>query len=690
MSLAGFGRLRAEAAYFGWLAAERGRFALFLPVFMGAGVIAYFALRNEPPLWPAPCAAVLALAGGLAVRRSVVARAVCFCCAFAAAGFFSADLAAWRASPWDDVPRTAAIVRGVVAQVDALPEGRRVTLRDVSLNGGPRLARAVRVRLRDSDPVILLTGDTAAVRALLRRPSPPEYPGGWDTQRDAFFSGLGAYGFAIGQAQRLAMGRGGAWQGFREAVAGRIMAGLPGERGAIAATLMTGLGTAIPPADRAAFAASGLAHLLAVAGLHIGIVMGLVFLSVRTALAAVEYAALHWPCGRIAAVAALAAGGFYLALSGAHVPILRSFGMASLVTLALVTGRRAVTARALALAALALMIFAPSEVMGVSFQMSFSAVLALVAGWEALRPWLHGVGLGKWWRPPFLYGAGLAVTSSLAGTASLPFAAYHFGSATLWYVPANMLAVPITAFWVMPLGLAALLLMPFGWSGVALAPMGWGVAAIIWLARNVAAWPGAVAHVPLIPPGALLVMAAGLAWLCLWRTRLRLLGLAPLLAGCALMLTPRLPDAAVAPDASVVAARIGGSVFVETHVGASPFARQSPARIWGGAVETPFPASGDADAGLVRCDVSACRWRAEGQAFLLARDAEVSCSGADVAIAAIVLHGCDATIVVDRRTVREDGATMVLGQAIVTDAGQRGDRPWVIRDTPRLPPARTE
>ncbi len=155
---------------------------------------------------------------------------------------------------------------------------------------------------------------------------------------------------------------------------------------------------------------------------------------------------------RIAAVAALAAGLLYLALTGGHIPILRSFAMACVVTLGVLSGRRAISVRALALAAVALMLFAPAEVMGVSFQMSFAAVLALVAGWEVLAPRLALLGAGAWWRGPALYVGGLALTSALAGTASLPFAAYHFGNAALFYVPANVIAVPLTGLWVMPWG----------------------------------------------------------------------------------------------------------------------------------------------------------------------------------------------------------------------------------------------
>ena len=137
----------------------------------------------------------------------------------------------------------------------------------------------VRVRLRDTDPAVIVAGDRIAVRALVRAPSGPAWPGGWDLQRSAFFAGYAGYGFAIGPARVLAHARphgiAAWWQALRDHIARRMIAGLPGPDGAIAATLMTGTPTAIAEADRAAFRNSGLAHLLAVAGLHMGIVMGL-------------------------------------------------------------------------------------------------------------------------------------------------------------------------------------------------------------------------------------------------------------------------------------------------------------------------------------------------------------------------------------------------------------------------------
>ena len=157
----------------------------------------------------------------------------------------------------------------------------------------------------------------------------------------------------------------------------------------------------------------------------------------------------------------------------------------------MLAGRRAISLRGLALAATALMLAEPQEVPGVSFQMSFSAVLALISGYAALRPWLHRLR-GESLRRRFGgYLLALALTSALAGTASAPYGAYHFGRVQVYFVLANMAAVPLTAFWVMPAGLLALALMPFRLEFLLLKPMGWGAEAIVWVARTTASWPDA-------------------------------------------------------------------------------------------------------------------------------------------------------------------------------------------------------
>ena len=674
------------------LAAERGRFALWLPVFMGAGIAFYFSLTAEPPAWagaavfvPAACAAWLARPG---------LRALLLPLAAASLGFASAQLATARALPLETLPKKSVFITGTVRGVELLPTGRRVTIEAPQLGEAPPLARRLRVRLRDNDSAELETGDTVRVRALIRALPPPAYPGAWDLQRDAFYAGLAGSGFALGYAERreeappAGFSRGVQW--LRDTIERRVMGAIPGAAGAVCATLLTGLTSGIPEPDRAAFRDSGLAHLLAVAGLHVGIVMGFMLGLTRTCLALSERAALRWPCRQIAALAALAAGGAYMVLTGMHVQIVRSFAMACLFTLAVLSGRRGVSLRGLALAAIVLMLVSPQQVVGVSFQMSFSAVLALIAGYDALRPHLRRIhGTGAWHRRLLHHVVTLALTSALAGTASAPFAAYHFGKIQIYFVLSNMVAVPLTAMWVMPAGFFALALMPFGLERLALAPMGWGAEAIVWIARATAALPQATLPAPHAPPWGLAVLAAGIAWVGLWRSPMRLAGLLLIAAGLAspAFFTP--PDILVSEDARLIGFRTPAGLFARSVKGASKFTREAWEQYWADGDLQPFPAAGEAAAGMIDCTPRDCllRPRPDAPPALLVRPGgagPVRCDGAAVLLAAEPAKGLcprDGARLVDRFTVWREGAQAIWltpeGARITTDRGERGDRPWV-------------
>ena len=144
-----------------------------------------------------------------------------------------------------------------------------------------------------------------------------------------------------------------------------------------------------------------------------------------------------------------------------------------------------------------MLVAAPESLTGASFQMSFAAVIALIAAWEMAAGWrrrLHEraerraiAGCGGWRRRS---RASLA-TTLIASIATGAFAAYHFNRLSLLGVVANLLGVPLTGFWIMPWGLLAMLLMPFGLERFALVPMGWGVDGLNAIAFHVAAWPQA-------------------------------------------------------------------------------------------------------------------------------------------------------------------------------------------------------
>jgi competence protein ComEC len=274
----------------------------------------------------------------------------------------------------------------------------------------------------------------------------------------------------------------------------------------------------------------------------------------------------------------------------------------------------------------------------------------------------------------------------------------------IYFVLANMLAVPLTAFWVMPLGLLALVLMPlgFGLDRVPMLPMGWGIQGILWVARTTSALPAATLPVPHAPAWGLALVGLGMAWLGLWRSRIRLAGIAVLVVGLASPLLARPADLLVSADGRLIAVRTTQGVYVEHASGASRFIRDDWTDYWADGAMLPMPKTGTVAGGEVTCDAVGCllRPREGSVAALLVRGkvTPTSCRAAAVEVAAEPARGlCPRPwpALVDRFTVWRYGSVAIwlrpTGVEIVSDRAFRGTRPWVVglppkRDAAVVPP----
>jgi len=331
-------------------------------------------------------------------------------------------------------------------------------------------------------------------------------------------------------------------------------------------------------------------------------------------------------------------------------------------------------------------------------------VLALIAGYEALRPWLLRLR-GKSWHGRLGYTMLLlALSSVLAGTAAAPYAAYHFGRMQVYFVLANMIAVPLATLTV-PLGLIGMFLMPLHLEALALVPMGWTAQTVIWIARVTAALPDAAFQVPHITAWGLCLFSLGFVWLGIWRTQRRLWGLVAVVAGLASPLLDHPPDLLVSEDARLIAVRTEQGAFMVQSQGSSRFVRDAWAQYWGVDALRPLPAQLDP---VVGCEDGACLLRpyADRPGAMLARGAlhPSYCAQISVIVSAEPARGlCPKPWpkLVDRFTVWRDGSAAVwLGAheaRVLTDRAERGSRPWVPpppkprpQPPPKLPPAASD
>jgi competence protein ComEC len=466
----------------------------------------------------------------------------------------------------------------------------------------------------------------------------------------------------------------------------------------VASALITGKRGTIPEQVKQAFRDSGLSHLLAIAGLHLGLVGGFVFLVVRGGLALIPPIALRYPIKKIAALVTLLVLVCYLLISGAAIPTQRAFVMNGLVFGAILIDRLRISMRVCAIAAMVVLIADPSVLVGVSFQMSFGAVVALIAVYETygarLSRLLHGRSV---LRKVLGYCGGVTVTTVVATIGTYPYSIYHFHHLALYSPLANVIAVPLSAMWTLPWGLVSCLLMPFSLERLGLAPMGWGIDITIWIAERVSALPGNVWSTPRLPPEGLLLISFGGLWLCLWQHAWRRWGMVTVVAGIATIVTTRPPDIVIADGGRFVAARANdGDYFVSADknekIVRSFFVSDT------GATLRPWPGAGNAEESPLRCAGDLCRYNARGRNVAIITGTAalpVQCSGFD-AIVSNVPAGfrCRSLMpVVDRIDSWRRGAVALWlergGVTIESVNESRGDRPWVPHPRPLRRPAAT-
>lgn len=678
--------------------AERDRWGLWLPIAGGTGVALYFGLPVEPAPWLAAAAPVAALGLAVGLRRWPVAVLFGALLAAAAIGFAAAQLrTALVAAPVLERELAPVELSGRAIEIQALPGGRRLLLDRLQIEDLSPEATPARLRIRvASGDEEIRPGDRVTLLAGVAPPSPPFAPGAFDFQRNAFFAGIGGYGFSYGAPRAIAPdpAADGVIDGLlwiaelRQSITSRILAVLPGATGAVAAALMTGSQSAIPEEVMVAMRDSGLAHLLSISGLHVGLVAGILFVGLRAVLALLPALALRHPIKKWAAAAAIVATLLYTLLAGAPVPTQRAFLMTGLVLLAVLLDRSPFSMRAVAWAAAAILLFAPESLTGPSFQMSFAAVVALIAAYEASLDWRRQRrGEAGWPRWVARYATGLAFTSLIAGAATTPYAVFHFGRMADYGVIANMLAVPITGIWIMPWAVLAFLLMPFGAEALALVPMGWGVDAVISVARAVAGWPGAAALVPAMPLWGLALITAGGLWICVWQRRWRLLGAAPIAIGIASIWLTTPPDVLVSGDGRLMGVRGGDGGLLLSSTRAEAFTGEGWLRRLGDDAAETWPDSSATPDGSLSCDALGCIYRKGGHLVALVKQVaalDEDCRVADVVVSLVpVRRACpSAGTVIDRFDLWREGAHALWlrpEEVEVMSVGEtRGDRPWVV------------
>ncbi len=671
-----------------WLESERGQLPLWLPVMLGVGVALWFALPLKS-MWVAVILGGLAIAlAGLSVGRQ---RRVGLALMLAGAALAGGCALVWVRSA---VVAAPVIARPMVAQVSGeilkaeklVSKGNwRLTVETAGLEGVPPRVR-ISVPIEDlvRDPQ---AGDVFSARARLMPPTPAAVPGAYDFRRQAWFKELGAVGKSLGPVQISGVSEA---PGLRQRLNAHISNRLDDQTSGIASALATGDQGRISEADQEAMRASGLAHLLSVSGLHISAVVAAAFFLSLRVLALSSRLALYWPLLTISAAFAALTGVGYTLLTGAEVPTIRSCIAAILVLIGMVLGREALTLRLVATGALVVLLLWPESLVGPSFQLSFAAITAIVALHESRRvqAWFSAreeALLPSWGRAL----ASLLLTGLVVEVALAPIALFHFHKSGLYGALANLIAIPMTTFVIMPAEALALLADVVGLG----APFWWvtgkAIAALLWLAHAVADQPGAVAMLPSVPVFAYGLMIGGGLWIMLWRTKMRLAGLLPLFAGALITLAAPSPDLLVTDDGRHLAVRDDAGRLAILRPKSGDFVRQVLAErsAYSGELDdldVARHADCSPDACVIRMERGGRQWTVlaiRSRHMIGWRDLTDQCRRADIVVTDRLLpRACLARwLTVDPRMLRQTGGLSISldPPRVETVRSARDDHPWM-------------
>ncbi|MCY7398517.1 MAG: ComEC family competence protein [Sphingomonas bacterium] len=677
----------ADARIEAFLEAERGQLPLWFVAAFASGIAAWLWLPG-PAQWSAFIVLALGIAlSGIAWGQGRLGRALLIGGLALAAGCGLI----WGRSAWVAAPRlerpVIAVIEARVERVEQLVAKEDIRLTLAPAGEMPRL----RMSLPAKDaPKGLGPGARIRVKARVQPPPPMPLPGGHDFARDAWFAQRGGVGRAIGPIELIAPATGGGLDAVRDRLGAHVRASLPGSAGGVAVALAVGDQAGVSEEDAEAMRRSGLTHLLSVSGLHIAAAVGAAMLLSLRLMALSERLALRFNLVLVAAGVGALAGVAYTLLTGMQVPTMRACIAALLVLGGIALGREAISLRLVAVGALLVLLFRPEALAGASFQLSFAAVTSIIVLHQSR--WARDL-LGvreEGWPQRLLRGLlGLLLTGLAVELALIPFALYHFHKAGLYGVAANMIAIPLTTFVVMPLEALALLFDSIGLGAPLWTATGWSIDLILGLAHRVADAKGAVAMLPTMPRWAFAALVLGGLWIALWRGPVRRWAVVPLVIGVAGAATAPIPDLLITGDGEHLAIVRPDGVPVLLRARSGDFVR--------GMMSEAAAFDGDPlaleEQGFARCTRDACLADIvrDGRAWrLLAirsrdridwRTLTTACHDADIVVASRRLPlGCTPRwLKLDRPALAQSGGVALYLKnqpRLASVASRLGQHPW--------------
>ncbi|MBL1420329.1 MAG: ComEC/Rec2 family competence protein [Alphaproteobacteria bacterium] len=526
---------------------EQERWFIWLIAFFAAGIVMFHALNLHVSQ-----AYLVIFSGFLAIFAVFLhqkQRFFAVFCLFSVVflGFFAANFEYFRVKTQTiERPLYKTDIQGIVTDIELFSDQHsRVLIKPHSIEkiDAESLPKYIRLNLKQHQNNLQI-GDDIKVTAQLFPLPHAAIVGGYDFGQGLFYQSIGAVGSVAKKYLPMPREQGGdlyhkiknIFYNIRLTLAGQITENLNGVSKDMALAILVGIKMDRDSQSYLSLRNVGLAHLLAISGLHMGFAMGMVFYFMRMFLALFPFGFFNFSLKKAAASISILSGLFYLLLTGGSLATERAFIMASLIMLAVLLDREALTMRNLALALLLMLILSPSSIMNVGFQMSFAATAVIIAYFEwqknhdydeaeALKLFSRQTAFGRlaltlrdWFMIPLL-----------TGLVTMPISIYHFSTLQTGGFIANLIIVPIFGLLVMPLGILSLILSAFGVEKYSFELLSYIIENIYILADYIAEFTYLNEHIAKLNWHILLILLLAYLWLIIWQNKWRYLSLSFLL-----------------------------------------------------------------------------------------------------------------------------------------------------------------
>ena len=463
----------------------------------------------------------------------------------------------------------------------------------------------------------------------------------------------------ISESEKLSMGQ--IIENLRKTTKERILNISDKTNGHISVALLVGDKAGIDESTLNNIRVAGIAHILAISGMHLSLVAAIFFFFSRFIFALNSKAALNLNIKKLSAFLAIIGSFFYLLISGSPISAQRAFIMTSLILTAIINDRTGKPMRSVSLAALLILIFTPESLLTPSFQMSFAAVFALISMYELAKPFFKHYSEYGVFKKLLIYFMGIIFSSLVAGLATAPFAIYHFNNFAPYGVITNLVVIPLTSLFVMPSGVITLIMMPFGLEIIGLKPMLLGIDIIIKTANNISSLPQPVGEIRQIPDITLALVTTGGIIFLLLKTKIRYWGITLILAGTLIAQNKQIPNIIIGEGAKLIALKTSPdelSFSSRTH---ERYARKQWQKRYAINESNTFSQT---DTNIIKCDQARCHYKYNNILTSIINHPialEEDCLHADIIInMTYIKKTCkNAKLVINKQQLRKKGASIV-------------------------------